>query len=268
MTKFQIRFPEWKAKAFTLSYDDGQIFDRRLVDLFDRYHLKATFHLNSGTLGSKNANEEFLIPDEIEDLFEGHEIACHGVSHPYMCQLPKGKLLEEILEDKKFLEKNCSSIVRGMSYPFGQYNNEVINIAKACGIEYSRTVNNTHDFSLPSDFMQWNPTCHHNEALECLDSFFRPKKFESMLLFYVWGHSYEFDRDNTWTMMEAFCRKISNRKDVWYATTIEIKDYICATRSLVSNAEQTMYYNPSGRDVYIETNIGLQVIESGKTVTI
>jgi peptidoglycan/xylan/chitin deacetylase (PgdA/CDA1 family) len=41
-------FPGGKQKALTLSYDDGQAQDRRLVALFNKYNLKATFHLNSG----------------------------------------------------------------------------------------------------------------------------------------------------------------------------------------------------------------------------
>ena len=56
----QVCFPNGKKKAFTLSYDDGQIYDRRFVDLLDRYGLRATFHLNSGKLGTGNEIDEFL----------------------------------------------------------------------------------------------------------------------------------------------------------------------------------------------------------------
>ena len=40
-----------KMKALTFSYDDGVTQDRRLVELFDRYGLKATFNINSELLG-------------------------------------------------------------------------------------------------------------------------------------------------------------------------------------------------------------------------
>ena len=39
---------EGKKKAVTFSYDDGVTQDRRLVELLNRYGLKATFNLNSG----------------------------------------------------------------------------------------------------------------------------------------------------------------------------------------------------------------------------
>ena len=47
--KFDL-FPEGKTKALTMSYDDGQIFDRRLISIFNKYGIKGTFHLNSGIL--------------------------------------------------------------------------------------------------------------------------------------------------------------------------------------------------------------------------
>ena len=33
--KFELFYPQWKDQAVTFSYDDGQIFDRRLVDIFN-----------------------------------------------------------------------------------------------------------------------------------------------------------------------------------------------------------------------------------------
>ena len=63
--KFELCYPEWKENALTFSYDDGQIYDRRLVGIFNKYGLKATFHLNSGTLGG----EEYITPEEVASLY-------------------------------------------------------------------------------------------------------------------------------------------------------------------------------------------------------
>ena len=43
-------FPQWKEKALTFSYDDGNIKDRDLVELFNKYGVKGTFNLNSSRL--------------------------------------------------------------------------------------------------------------------------------------------------------------------------------------------------------------------------
>ena len=40
-----------KNKALTFSYDDGVTQDKRLIEIFNKYGLKATFNLNSELLG-------------------------------------------------------------------------------------------------------------------------------------------------------------------------------------------------------------------------
>lgn len=39
-------FPEGKAKALTMSYDDGKIQDERLIGIFNKYGIKGTFNVN------------------------------------------------------------------------------------------------------------------------------------------------------------------------------------------------------------------------------
>ena len=52
MTKYEfLRFPEFKLKAITLSYDDGVIFDEKLISILDKHGLKCTFNLDSGLFG-------------------------------------------------------------------------------------------------------------------------------------------------------------------------------------------------------------------------
>lgn len=43
-----MRFPGFRRKALTLSYDDGVVNDRRLIEIMNKYGLKGTFNLNSG----------------------------------------------------------------------------------------------------------------------------------------------------------------------------------------------------------------------------
>jgi peptidoglycan-N-acetylglucosamine deacetylase len=66
----QILYPEGRKKALTFSYDDGQIFDRKLVEIFNRYQVKATFHLNSAVLD----HEGFITKKEVRTLYAGHEM--------------------------------------------------------------------------------------------------------------------------------------------------------------------------------------------------
>lgn len=60
------------------------------------------------------------------------------------------------------LEADYDVMVRGMAYPFGTYNNQVVEILKQCGIVYSRTTVSTERFDMPSDWLRLPATCHHN----------------------------------------------------------------------------------------------------------
>ena len=72
-----MRYPEGKAKAVTLSYDDGSGEDVRFSDRISECGLKCTFNLNSENL------RKVLTKEQIEEHFlsKGHEIAVHGAYH-------------------------------------------------------------------------------------------------------------------------------------------------------------------------------------------
>ena len=41
-------------------------------------------------------------------------------------------------------------------------------------------------------------------------------------IFYVWGHTYEFDMDHNWDTIERFCSYIAGRDDIFYGTNGEV----------------------------------------------
>ena len=141
-------FPGGVRRALTMSYDDGPDFDYRLVELFNRYGIRGTFHLNSGRLGKKDSVKK----EDVASLYRHHEVSSHTVTHPFLDQIPDGTVLREILRDRRMLEGLCGYPVRGMSYPFGRYTEHAISLLRGCGIEYSRTVEATGSFDLPEDF--------------------------------------------------------------------------------------------------------------------
>ena len=97
----RFEFPKGKRKALTFSYDDGQIFDRKLVEIFNKYGMKATFHLNSGTLGVDRGFEAFVTKEEVAELYKGHEVSVHGVQHKGLTGLSKHQMIMELEDDKR-----------------------------------------------------------------------------------------------------------------------------------------------------------------------
>ncbi|WP_342565574.1 polysaccharide deacetylase family protein [Paenibacillus sp. FSL R7-0345] len=264
-------WPGGKTKAFTLSYDDGVEQDRRLVEIFNKYKLKATFNLNSGIQheGSfwvdKGHTIKRMNREGLEALYEGHEVAVHSLTHPVLPELPRELMLKEILEDKQNLERQFGYLVTGMAYPYGAYNAATIEVLKASGLDYARTVNSHLRFNLPDNPYEWHPTCHHNEPelMNLTEAFLAG---DSHSLFYVWGHSYEFDVQDNWELIEAFSQRISNREEVWYATNIEIVRYLKAHNNLKYSTDCTLVYNPSALSLWISVDGQAVEVPPGKTL--
>lgn len=205
-------FPGGRSKAFTLSYDDGVVQDRRLAELFRRYGARATFNLNSATLGQKcigvypdkpKLDTSKVSPEELEKVYAGHEIAGHGLHHSGLDTVGTPLGVYEITEDKRRLEALAGKPLRMFAYPFGRYTKDTIAALKLAGYQGARTVRSTHGFDIPQDFLEWDPTCHHNDPrLMELARAFVEDTSPFPLLFYVWGHGYEFDGNDNWQRME------------------------------------------------------------------
>ncbi len=259
-------YPEGKRKALTFSYDDGQSFDRRLAGLLRSAGMKGTFHLNSGNLGLLRGDEVFIRADELAEVYAGHEIACHGVQHRNPTTLSRQQLLLELQEDRKTLEKITGHLVQGMSYAFGNYDDETVRIARSLGILYSRTTRDTGSFFPPADFLEWHPTCHHdNELMKRADEFIDIAGFYELPVMYVWGHSFEFGRSGDWSVIEAFVEKMQGREDIWYATNMEICRYVLAARAQEFSADGLTMHNPTALSVWVSTGTGLLEIGPGET---
>ena len=260
-----IYYPEGKKRALTMSYDDGQVHDRKLVEIFNRYGIRGTFHLNSGMLD----RDVFVKASEVAELYKGHEVSAHSLTHPYLTSLPADMAVSEVIEDRRRLETLVGYPVRGMSYPFGAYSDELIAALPCMGIEYSRTVNSHGGFQLPDNFLAWHPTCHHGQNLmERAKVFNEQPPWAQMPLLYVWGHSFEFDRENNWELIEEFCKSVSGDESVWYATNIEIIDYIKAMRGLRFTVDGRMVNNPSATPVWIGVDSVPVEIGAGKTLVL
>ena len=261
------RFPGGRLFALTFSYDDGTAHDERLVSVFNKAGVKCTFHLNSAKMTGGDTGDggdtvdAFVQASRAKELYAGHEIACHTLTHPFPCEIARDRLLFEITQDRLNLERLSGGIIRGMSYPFGQYDRRVIETMLACGIDYSRTVASTGGFGIPRDFMEWHPTCHHNSAEEPVAKFLAlvngqtPARREMRLL-NIWGHSYEFGRDDNWRLIENITGRLGGNDKIWYATCAEIRDYVCAVRAMRSSVCGTRFRNPSGISVFAENESG------------
>lgn len=273
-----MRFPEWKKKAITLSYDDGVKQDVHLMKILDKYGLKCTFNLNSGRFSKEDVDitpgSPFarLSRKQCIEYYKdsGHEVAVHGYTHPFWDRLPSDRIAFDIIEDRKNLENMFDRNIKGAAYPMGPFNDTAVEALRICGINYARTTVSTEKFDIPTDWLRMPTTCHHNNPrlFELCDEFLNTDPMWDNYLFYLWGHSFEFDGNDNWNVIEEFGEKMGCRDDIWYATNSEIFEYVKAYNSLIFSADGRFATNPTHTDVYIVQDEKTYVIPSGKRVQI
>ena len=216
-------------KAITFSFDDGNIDDVRLIEVLNKYNLKGTFNLNSSMLADnfvwnyENVKDVHHINfSEHQHLYDGHEVASHTVRHPHLEHMSYVVIKNEIELDRIYLKALYGYEILGMALPFGTYNDDVIKVINDVGILYCRTCEHTYKFDMPNELPLLHPTCHFKyKDLDKLTDEFLSAEAEEDMLFYIWGHSYEFVTEEDWEKFEAFCNKIANRNDIYYCTNKE-----------------------------------------------
>ena len=276
-----LRFPNGKAKAVTLSYDDGCADDIRFSDTITKAGFKCTFNLNT-------AVNQALSTEQIKEKFldRGHEIAVHGAYHIAPGNVRSIVGIRDVLDCRLALEERFGIIVRGMAYPDtgitrfannASYEN-IKQYLTDLGIVYSRTLaGDNNSFSLPTDWHAWMPTAHHNnpDIMAYIDEFVNIDTSVNAYcarrtprLFYIWGHAYEFERNNNWEHLDEICDKLGGHDDIWYATNIEIYEYVNAYNSLVYSADGTIIKNPTLFEIWFDIDGQEYKIMPGETLKI
>ena len=276
------RFPGGREKAFTASYDDNLLADRHLLEIMGRYGIKCTLNVNNAFLEEQNIRMPVEDTNALVDA-GGHEIAQHCDHHIAPGLASPCTVMREVLEGRQFLERRFVRIVRGMAYPDtgitrfkSCINYETVRrILHDAGVAYSRSLGGDNDcFMLPDDWYNWIPTAHHGnpQLFNWLEEFLtadlaqKPPKGQAPLLFYVWGHSFEFDRNNNWERLEELCRRAGGQDEVWYATNIEIYDYLAAYDALQFDVDETLVHNPGCIPVWFVADKEPYCVQPGETL--
>lgn len=271
-------FPGGRRKALTLSYDDGVEQDARLLEIMAKHGLKGTFNLNSGlyapegTIWPQGHIHRRLSKSAVTRLYaqSGQEVAIHCAEHGNLPLMPAAAAIQDVMRDKDALEQQFGRIIRGMAYPYGRVSPELARLLEGCGIAYSRTTVSTEKFSLPEDWLQWPATCHHKNPrlMDLARSFAENMTSHFAQLFYLWGHSYEFEADDNWHVIEEFSAYIGGREDIWYATNIEIHDYLTAWRNVHTSADGKRLFNPSCIPLWVSRNDQITQLPPGQEIVL
>lgn len=271
MKNVYMRFPGGLEKALTLSYDDGVADDYRLTEIMKRNGLRGTFNLNSGMLGDVGKNDRRLTADEALALYkDGFEPAIHGTCHPAWSTQKDDSAMHDIFNDRLELERLFGHSIRGGAYPFGAFSDRVVEQLRVAGIRYCRTTEITENTYIPTDWLRWHPTCHHNhpKLMEMAKKFVERDFPREPRLFFVWGHSYEFRLflNNDWSKFETFCDYMGAADGIWNATNGEIYNYCQAYDMLDFTLEGDSVYNPTCTEVWFKAGDSVYSVKPGETL--
>ena len=210
-------------------WDDGDVTDIRLAELFRKYNAKATFNLCPGLFhptrrisrGSYNGfARSKLAQQELKSVYHGFQVASHTMTHVNAGSVPDEDFLRETLDARHFLENLFQQECRGFAWPCGRYTPETIRLLKRAGFAYGRTTANTENVIPCDEPMTLHSSCHF------LNPEFR-RIFERVAArngtFYFWGHSYEMmDCSQRWERFEEMLRMLSEDPDVEWVDVIDL----------------------------------------------
>lgn len=226
-----------KMKALTFSFDDGVTQDIRMVELLDKYGLKATFNLNSEKLGlprimiqasGRRISHHKIAPADVKELYKDHEVAVHTLTHPNLTTLDEAEIIRQVEEDRKNLEALVGYDVVGMAYPCGAVNNDdrvAAVIRDHTKIRYARTLECIDSFDVRENLYRFDSNARilQFDRLAELGKQFIEMKPDKKQIFYIWGHTYEMDYDSkNWMQVEAFFEMISGHDDIYYGTNTQV----------------------------------------------
>jgi peptidoglycan/xylan/chitin deacetylase (PgdA/CDA1 family) len=138
-------------KAVMLSVDDGYKTGARGAEVFESAGYRGVFFINPGSLASPKhaAKSAFVTAEVLQDLqSRGHSIGSHGMTHANMAKVPEGMapqgyrdwLHQELAGSRERLEAVLGRAVTDLAWPFGAYNNAVIQAAQRAGYRQLYTV--------------------------------------------------------------------------------------------------------------------------------
>ena len=130
-------------KIVALTFDDGfESVYRYAYPVLAKYGAKATVFIIAGYVGQWNTWDvnigwirfRHLTWGQIKELSQsGWEIGSHGLSHLDLTRLPVSRVLKEINAAKRLIEDRINVPAKAISYPFGNVNARVADMARGAG---------------------------------------------------------------------------------------------------------------------------------------
>ncbi len=171
-------------KFVVLTFDDGYAGNYNYAfEIMRKFYQKATIFITTDWVGRPHMLDWHQIR-ELSDY--GIEIGSHTCSHCLLASKDSNTIMQELRISKELIEKNTKKEVLSVSYPNGDYNNEVVRITKQLGYKQACISSMGYYSSCSNDFciprMVGENDYRSFEKILAFDKFFLGKQhFKSYL---------------------------------------------------------------------------------------
>lgn len=161
--------------------------------------------------------------------------------------------------------------IKSFVWPYGLQNNASLHAALVAdgynSIRKTGALDDTTGFSFPEDRMAWSYNAHNKNLLESMEKY-ENYPDDGELKFFAFGvHSYDFERDNNWNVLEEFAEKYGNRpNDYYYATVSELLEYEDAIKALritdseiVNDSDKEIFLTVNGKKISVAANSSYKI---------
>ena len=235
-------------KLITTSWDDGHVTDFRLAELLEKYNLQGTFYIPAA-----NNERTVMSEEQIVSLSKKFEIGGHTLNHASLNKTSRTLFEREIKGCYHWLNNLLGEPPISFCFPRGAYNNEAIEYCFTTGFKILRTTEllnpwwNDNTSVVPTTLQVYpHPTFTYYKHL------IKRVKLKSLLLylksnnlsdlerlvtyymdyiqlhggcFHLWGHSWEIEENNLWSVLENLFDRMSNRVEFSYINNKEMLRY-------------------------------------------
>jgi peptidoglycan/xylan/chitin deacetylase (PgdA/CDA1 family) len=123
-----------------LTFDDAYKSQYYIAKLLYSQGIKATFFIPVGLKYHLVDNSPLLTLTEVKEISRmGYEIGSHGYSHINLLNASYDEILREVKESKELLENIIGDKVQGFAYPYGFFNDKVVDLVKQY-YDYAATI--------------------------------------------------------------------------------------------------------------------------------
>jgi len=279
-------YPGGKLKALTMRYDDGKQSDRQLVDIFNTYGIKGTFYLIPYYM---EGDSRYVQKADVKALYldNGHEIANHSYTHPSPGTIEADVFCANITNGKNYLDLIAPGKVTGFAYPYSNYGKDkqaTLATLASTGHTYAVAGESSNSFDIPDMSKPYEIAFTMRHAAADYDFVEVAKDFvnltpSSQKLFYIMGHSDEFEEDSgyassatyakkSWDDITEFCRVAGGKDDIWYAANGDVFNYLLAQHAFGTPSQPGTYQNRSSVTVYYKTGETLITLNPGDVLEI